>query len=168
LPEPRISLHQSALQRWWSLGLLLLAADQVLKYWVITALGFGERVFIWPIFDLTRAHNLGAAFSFLADAGGWQRWLFTAISMGVSLVLVVWLRRLPRQQWMLGLALILVLAGAVGNLLDRLLHGYVIDFISLHYQQYYFPAFNLADTVICCGAFGLLLDAWRGQPTNSS
>mgnify|MGYP003958795535 FL=1 len=166
MPEAGISLRQSALQRWSWLGLLLLVADQVLKYSIMTTFVLGESVLVWPIFDLTRVHNSGAAFSFLADASGWQRWLFTVISTGVSLVLGVWLRRLPRQQWLLGLALILVLAGAMGNLVDRLLYGYVVDFISLHYQQYYFPAFNLADSAICCGAFVLLLDAWQHSSSN--
>ena len=160
LPEAKLLLHESALQRWGWLGLLLLITDQILKHWIISNFMLGERFFVWPIFDLIRVHNPGAAFSFLADAGGWQRWLFTAISISISLVLVIWLRRLPRRQWLLGLVLILVLAGAIGNLVDRLLYGYVIDFISLHYQQYYFPAFNLADTAISFGAIGLLLDAW--------
>jgi signal peptidase II len=160
LPEAKLLLHESALQRWGWLGLLLLITDQILKHLIISNFMLGERFFAWPFFDLIRAHNPGAAFSFLADAGGWQRWLFTSISISISLVLVVWLRRLPRQRWLLGLALILVLAGAIGNLVDRMLCGYVIDFISLHYQQYYFPAFNLADAAISSGAIGLLLDAW--------
>jgi signal peptidase II len=108
---------------------------------------------------MTLAHNYGAAFSFLSNAGGWQRWLFTALSATVSVVLIVWVLRLPRRQWRTGLALALVIGGALGNLADRVQLGYVIDFIDVHYLDWHFPAFNLADSAITCGVALLLLDA---------
>jgi signal peptidase II len=110
-------------------------------------------------------HNPGAAFSFLADAGGWQRWFFTIFAVGVSVMLVVWLRKVRlTTEPILAIALALVLSGAVGNVIDRIEHGYVVDFIHVHWQQAYFPAFNIADSAITIGAILLLWDAfadWR-------
>jgi len=136
----------------------VLAADQFTKYLADEYLSYGQPVTLLPIFDLTLLYNEGAAFSLLADAGGWQRWLFIGISTLVSVVLGVWLMRLKQHEWLLGTALALVLGGALGNLYDRATLGYVIDFISLHYQAHYFPAFNLADAAITAGALLLILD----------
>jgi signal peptidase II len=115
-----------------------------------------QEVFSW--LNMTLAHNYGAAFSFLADAGGWQRWFFVVLASTVSLVLLVWLIRLPRQEWMTGLGLGLILGGAVGNLVDRFQLGYVVDFIDVHYSGWHYPAFNIADSAITCGVILLLLD----------
>ena len=114
------------------------------------------EVFSW--LNMTLAHNYGAAFSFLSDAGGWQRWFFIVLSSGVSLVLLVWLIRLPRQEWLTALGLALILGGAIGNLVDRVQLGYVVDFIDVFYKDWHYPAFNVADSAITCGVVLLLLD----------
>ena len=118
-----------------------------------------QEVFSW--LNITLAHNYGAAFSFLADAGGWQRWFFIVLAVGVSGVLLVWLLRLPRREWMTGLALGLILGGAVGNVADRIRLGYVVDFIDVHVAGWHYPAFNVADSAITCGVILLLLDMLR-------
>ncbi|MDP5070522.1 MAG: signal peptidase II, partial [Congregibacter sp.] len=110
-------------------------------------------------FNLTLHHNQGAAFSFLADAGGWQRWFFAGLALAVSAMIVFWLRDLKPRQWPLSLALALVLGGALGNLVDRILLGYVVDFISVHYQDWYFPTFNVADSAISVGAALIVVDS---------
>jgi signal peptidase II len=151
--------------RWLWLSVLLVVADQVSKGWIESRYELGEftPVFFW--LDITRLHNPGAAFSFLADAGGWQRWFFSVLAVVVSVALVVWLRSLhARRDRVLTLALALVLAGAIGNVIDRFEHGFVIDFIHVHWQQAYFPAFNIADAAITVGAIFLIYDAfadWR-------
>lgn len=108
--------------------------------------------------NMTLAHNYGAAFSFLSDAGGWQRWLFTGLASVVTVVLVVWLLRLPTNEKLTAAALSLVIGGAVGNLIDRIVNGYVVDFIDVFYQGHHWPAFNLADSAITCGVILLLVD----------
>ena len=113
-----------------------------------------------PLLNITRIHNTGAAFSFLAGAAGWQRWLFTALAITVSVALLVWLRRIDRESRVLASAVALILGGALGNLIDRLRLGHVIDFIQVHWGEHYFPAFNVADSAITVGAALLLLDAW--------
>ena len=147
----------------YGLSLFIVLLDQVSKIsmdrWLGLCLpGRCQTFEILPVFQLTVLYNQGAAFSFLADAGGWQRWFLTAVSAGVSLFLMVWLPRVPTHQVYLKLGLILVLGGAVGNLIDRAWQGYVIDFLVLHYVQYYFPAFNVAVAAISIGAVFLVLD----------
>ena len=115
------------------------------------------EVFGW--LNMTLAHNYGAAFSFLADAGGWQRWFFIALTAVVSVVLLVWLVRLPRREWVTGLGLGLILGGAIGNVADRVRLGYVVDFIDVHFRGWHYPAFNVADSAITCGVALLLIDA---------
>ncbi len=165
-PEPLLSARQSG-WRWLPIALGTLALDQLTKAWVERHFELFESVRILPVLDFTRLHNPGAAFSFLAGAGGWQRWFFTILALVVSVVLVVWLRRIPaRGQALLGVGLALILGGALGNAWDRLEHGFVIDFIHAHWQGAYFPAFNVADSAISIGAALLLLDAfaeWRRE-----
>ena len=108
--------------------------------------------------NMTLAHNYGAAFSFLSDAGGWQRWFFIILASGVSVALLIWLLRLPRKEWITGLGLALILGGAIGNLIDRIQLGYVVDFIDVFYKDWHYPAFNVADSAITCGVILLLLD----------
>ena len=115
-----------------------------------------QEVFSW--LNMTLAQNYGAAFSFLSDAGGWQRWFFTILATTVSLVLLVWLIKLPRKDWLTGLGLALILGGAIGNLVDRNRLGYVVDFIDFHIGDWHYPAFNVADSAITCGVILLLLD----------
>ncbi|EXJ10399.1 MULTISPECIES: signal peptidase II [Nitrincola] len=144
--------------RWLWITVLVIVLDLGTKYWADAALIYAQPVPILPFFDLTLLYNYGAAFSFLAGAGGWQRWFFAGIAIGMSVFLLVWLKRTPAQEWWMRLALALVLGGALGNLYDRIIHGYVVDFISLHYGGWYFPAFNLADTAITLGALLLIID----------
>ncbi len=151
--------------RWLPLSFALVLFDQWTKGWIERHYELGEYtpVFFW--LEIIRLHNPGAAFSFLADAGGWQRWFFTIFAVGVSVMLVVWLRKVRlKTEPILAIALALVLSGAVGNVIDRIEHGYVVDFIHVHWQQVYFPAFNIADSAITIGAILLLWDAfadWR-------
>lgn len=151
--------------RWLPLSFALIVFDQWTKGWIERHYELGEYtpVFFW--LDIIRLHNPGAAFSFLADAGGWQRWFFTVFAVGVSVMLVIWLRKVRlKTEPILAIALALVLSGAVGNVIDRIEHGYVVDFIHVHWQQAYFPAFNVADSAITIGAILLLWDAfadWR-------
>jgi signal peptidase II len=143
---------------WLSLGVIVL--DQISKAVVEHSLELYQSVAILPVLNITRLHNTGAAFSFLADETGWQRWLFTALAVGVSAVLIVWLRRIDRTSRVLGSAVALIIGGAIGNVIDRMRLGHVIDFIHAHWSEHYFPAFNVADSAITVGAALLLLDAW--------
>ena len=144
---------------WLGVTALVIVLDWLTKQWVSEALDLyrPQEVFSW--LNITLAHNYGAAFSFLADAGGWQRVFFIVLASVVSVVLLVWLLRLPRQEWVTGLGLALVLGGAIGNLVDRIQLGYVIDFIDVHVAGWHYPAFNVADSAITCGVVLLLLDA---------
>ena len=150
---------------WLWLSLLVFVLDQASKLWFDNNLNMYQQIVIIPdYFSWTLAYNTGAAFSFLADANGWQRWFFAAIALVVSAVLVVWLKRLKADETWLALALALVLGGALGNLFDRVVYGHVIDFILLHWQsRWYFPAFNLADSAITLGAILLALDMFKSQ-----
>ncbi|MGY0218279.1 signal peptidase II [Endozoicomonadaceae bacterium StTr2] len=150
-----------AQQKWLWLAAALILLDQVIKHWAVSAFDLYERLSILPVFDLTLAYNTGAAFSFLSDAGGWQRWFFCGIAAVVSVVLVIWIRRLKEGETWLAIALTFVLGGALGNLYDRAVLGHVVDFILLHYKGSYFPAFNIADIAINIGAFMLIVDTFR-------
>ena len=150
---------------WLWLSLLVLVIDQASKFYFENKLEMFQQIVIIPdYFSWTLAYNTGAAFSFLADSSGWQRWLFALIAIVVSAVLVVWLKRLGRNETWLAIALALVLGGALGNLYDRIALGHVIDFILVHWQnRWYFPAFNLADSAITLGAILLALDMFKPQ-----
>ena len=149
--------------RLWWLMLLVLVADQVSKQVVIANMQLFDSIDLLPFFNLTYVRNYGAAFSFLSDAGGWQRWFFTIIAVVISCVLAVWLARNNKTQLKLNLALSLVLAGAIGNLIDRSIYGYVIDFLHLYYQNWHYPAFNIADSAICIGAALLIWDSFSND-----
>lgn len=155
---------------WLWLSLLVFVVDQASKFWFDNNLSMYQQIVIIPdYFSWTLAYNTGAAFSFLADAAGWQRWFFAAIAVVVSAVLVVWLKRLkPGETW-LAVALALVLGGALGNLVDRVVFGHVVDFILLHWQQrWYFPAFNVADMAITGGAILLALDMFKSEKSGET
>ena len=147
---------------WVWLSAVVFVIDQITKYWFDNNLQMWERITVIPhVLDWTLAYNTGAAFSFLAGASGWQRWLFTLIAVVVSVVLVVWLKRLRNDTWT-AIALALILGGALGNLYDRMVLGHVVDFILVHWrQEWRFPAFNLADSAITVGAIMLALDMFR-------
>lgn len=145
---------------WLWLSVCVILLDQITKAMVISALNLYERIELLPVLDLTRLHNTGAAFSMLAQATGWQRWFFIALGLVISVVLMIWLRRLRSGETLLAVGLSLVLGGALGNVIDRVWLGHVIDFIHVHWHDAYFPAFNVADSAITIGAGCLLLDAF--------
>jgi len=146
--------------RWLWLALAVVIADQLTKALVVREFELYEVLEVLPVLELTRLHNTGAAFSMLAGASGWQRWFFIGLALVVSGGIVYWLRNLPRHSAAyLPAALALVMGGALGNVIDRVWHGYVIDFLHFHWGDAYFPAFNVADTCITIGAGLLILDA---------
>jgi signal peptidase II len=146
--------------RWLAVSLAIVIADLATKAWISAVFAYGESRAITPFFNLVLVYNKGAAFSFLADAGGWQRWFFTVLTAAISVAIVVMLRRRHAER-MLALALALVLGGALGNLYDRVTLGHVVDFVQLHAGGYYWPAFNVADSAICIGVALLLRDSLR-------
>ena len=148
--------------RWLSVSALVIVLDQLSKAWITSRFGYGEILVVLSVFNLVLVHNTGAAFSFLSDAGGMQRWLFTGIAI-VASVWIVWLLRRHSAQPLFALALSMILGGALGNLIDRIAYGHVVDFLQFHWDEHYFPAFNLADSSITCGAFLLIYDSFRGK-----
>ncbi|HWU83578.1 MAG TPA: signal peptidase II [Methylophilaceae bacterium] len=148
------------LSKWLGLSAVVLALDLYTKQLVLKAFAYGEHVTVTSFFDLVRYHNEGAAFSFLAAAGGWQRMLFSGIALIASGIIIHLLRKHATQK-LFCFALALVLGGALGNLYDRVTLGYVVDFLFFHYQQYYWPAFNVADSAISVGVVLLLIDSFK-------
>jgi len=147
---------------WFWLSLLVVILDQVTKVWISANLALYQSIVVLPFFNLTLLHNEGAAWSFLATAGGWQRWFLSGLAIVISGVLMIWLSRLKRQQRWLACALALILGGALGNVIDRVIYGYVVDFIDVYYNKaWHWPAFNIADSAISVGAVMLLIDAFR-------
>lgn len=153
---------------WLLWAAALFWADQFSKDWILQHYQLGDYTPLTGFFNIVRAHNPGAAFSFLAAAGGWQRWLFTGIAVVVSTGVAVWMARVRPTQYLLLGSLTLVLGGALGNLVDRLRFGYVVDFISVHLGDHYFPAFNVADSAITIGAILLVLDMYLHPHHHSS
>ena len=151
---------------WLALAAVLIALDLWTKHLASTHLVLFEAVEVLPWLNWRLAHNTGAAFSFLAQAGGWQRWFFTGLALVVSVVLIIWISRLRRDEWLVASALALVLAGALGNAIDRVCLGYVVDFIDVHAGGHHWPAFNVADSAITCGIILLLIDAVRETLAN--
>jgi signal peptidase II len=150
------------LKRWLGLAALVIVLDQLSKAVINSHFVFGESVAVTSFFNLVLAHNTGAAFSFLSDAGGLQRWLFSAIAI-VASVWIVWLLRKHQTQKLFSFALAFILGGALGNLIDRIAYGYVVDFLDFHWGGYHFAAFNLADSAITCGAALLIWDSFKGK-----
>jgi signal peptidase II len=148
------------LSQWLLIAALIIVADQVTKVLIIGAFQLGDVHPVTGFFNLVRAHNYGAAFSFLHGASGWQRWFFLGIGIAAT-VFIVWMLRRHCHQRLFCWALTLILGGAVGNVIDRAIHGYVVDFIQLHASRWYFPAFNIADSAITIGAILLILDELR-------
>ena len=146
--------------KWLWLSVLVLVLDQASKLVVAAQMDLYQSIPITPFFSLTHVHNTGAAFSFLSQAGGWQRWFFAALAMAVSIVLGLWLKRLKAYETLLAVALALILGGAVGNLIDRLAYGYVIDFLDFYYRDWHWPAFNVADSAICIGVALMLAESF--------
>lgn len=154
--------------KWLWLSLLVIVLDQLTKYMASSLLTYYKPLAVMPMFNLTLMHNTGAAFSFLNDAGGWQRWFFTIIALGVSVFLTLWLKRLTAQEKLQAIALALILGGAIGNVIDRIWLGYVIDFLDVYYQNWHFPAFNIADSAITIGAVLIIYDSFFGTAKKAS
>lgn len=142
---------------WLGLALLLFLVDQFTKVLILGAYALGDSTYVTSFFNIVRVHNPGAAFSFLASASGWQRWFFTALGIGAA-IFIVWLLRSHSNQRLFAFSMACLLGGAVGNVVDRVLYGYVVDFVQLHYAGWAFPAFNVADAAITAGAIGMILD----------
>ena len=146
--------------KWLGLSLLAVSLDQSTKLWVSGSMQLYESIHIMSGVNLTYVHNTGAAFSFLSEAGGWQRWFFAALAIIISTVIAIWLSRLEIHETLLGVALSLVLGGAIGNLIDRLAYGYVIDFLDVYIPSWHWPAFNIADSAITLGVVLMLLESF--------
>ena len=145
------------LSHWFAFSIVLVLIDQISKLWIVGSYQLGESHAITSFFNVVRVHNQGAAFSFLADASGWQRWFFTALGVSAA-ILIIWMLKNHPGQRLFCLALACILGGAVGNVIDRVLYGYVVDFLDFHWLGLHFPAFNVADSAISLGAGGLILD----------
>jgi len=148
---------------WLGLSLVVFIADLATKYFASLYLDYGVPVPVVPYFNLTLLHNTGAAFSFLASESGWQRWFFSGLAVIVSIALIRWLTTVTHDRW-LAAAIALVLGGAIGNLYDRVTLGYVVDFLHFYWNDYHFPAFNIADSAISIGAGLMILDLFRHKP----
>ena len=146
--------------KWLGLSLLAVLLDQITKLWVAHDMQLFQSIEILPYVRLTYVHNTGAAFSFLSEAGGWQRWFFAALALVIGSVIAVWLTRLKAHETLMAVSLSLVLGGAIGNLIDRLAYGYVIDFLDVYYQTWHWPAFNIADSAITLGVILMLLESF--------
>ncbi|MGR9046593.1 MAG: signal peptidase II [Gammaproteobacteria bacterium] len=154
--------------KWLWLSFIALVLDQASKLTVASTMRLYESIQIAPFFNLTYVHNTGAAFSFLSEAGGWQRWFFAALAFLISLVITAWLARLKQHETLLAVSLALVLGGAVGNLIDRLAYGYVIDFLDVYYRSWHWPAFNIADSAITVGVGLMLLESFGSSKSKSA
>jgi signal peptidase II len=146
--------------KWLWLSLLALVLDQSSKLIVDSSVQLYQSIPILPFFKITYLHNTGAAFSFLSEAGGWQRWFFAGLALVISIIITVWLSRLQKHETLLAIALSLILGGAVGNLIDRLVYGYVIDFLDVYYGTWHWPAFNIADSAITLGVMLMLAESF--------
>ena len=155
--RPFSAKSQPGLLLWLGLATVVLLADQFTKILILGHYQLGDSTVVTAFFNVVRVHNAGAAFSFLSDASGWQRWLFVGIG-AVAMVLILWMLRSNPTQRLFSAALALILGGAMGNVLDRLLYGYVVDFIDMHWAGWHFPAFNVADSAISLGAAALIVD----------
>lgn len=160
---PMLNIFTQTGWRFLWLSAVVLVSDQYTKALVLENIELYQAIQILPFFNLTHVYNYGAAFSFLHDAGGWQRWLFTIIAFVVSALMLWWLRQTNQKQIILPVAFSLIIGGAIGNAYDRLVYGYVIDFLVLYYQDWYWPVFNVADSAICIGAILLIIDMFKNK-----
>ncbi|TAN65921.1 MAG: lipoprotein signal peptidase [Methylobacter sp.] len=161
-------MRDKVMLKWLWLSLLAVILDQASKLAIAGSMQLYESIQIMPFFKLTYVHNPGAAFSFLSEAGGWQRWFFAGLALVIGAVIAVWLARLKKHETLLAVALALVLGGAVGNLIDRLAYGYVIDFLDVYYESWHWPAFNIADSAITLGVMLMLAESFGvGRPKQS-
>lgn len=163
------ALKQTGL-RWLWLAALIFIADIAIKLVVMDNMGYGwaNRIEVLPFFNLLYVHNYGAAFSFLGDQDGWQRWFFTAIAVAVCGMLMLWMKRLPHDDKWNNIAYALIIGGALGNVFDRVVHGFVVDYLDFFVGTYHWPAFNLADSAICVGAVMVILDGFMTKNSESA
>ena len=157
MAKTTFSKTPGAMLPWLGLALIIFIADQLTKVLILGYYQLGDATYVTSFFNVVRVHNSGAAFSFLANAGGWQRWFFTGIGIAAT-IFIVWMLRAHAGQKLFSFALSCILGGAVGNVVDRLLNGYVVDFLDFHYAGWHFPSFNIADAAITVGAICLILD----------
>lgn len=157
-----LSWKESGL-RWYWVAVMVFIADQLSKIWVIDNFDLYESVQLLPFFNFTYVRNYGAAFSFLSEAGGWQRWFFAFIAIGFSALLTYWLRKQSSSLWRTNLSYTLIIGGAIGNLVDRLMHGFVVDFLDFYYKTSHYPAFNIADSAIFVGAVLMIIEAFKPE-----
>ena len=155
--NPPMNTQQQTTWLWLSLIVILL--DQLSKQWIEATFQLYQSMAVFPGFNLILVYNEGAAFSFLSDQGGWQRWFFVILAIAFSIGLIIWLLRLSEQEKWISAAIALILGGAVGNVIDRILFGHVIDFLDVYYDKWHFPAFNIADSAISLGVGLILIDA---------
>ena len=153
-------MRNFSMLKWLGLSLFAILLDQGTKLAIDSSMKLYQSIPVLPFFKLTYVHNTGAAFSFLSEAGGWQRWFFAGLALAISCGIAVWLARLKQHETLLAVALSLVLGGAIGNLIDRLAYGYVIDFLDVYYQTWHWPAFNIADSAITLGVILMLLESF--------
>lgn len=151
--------------RWLWVSFVVIVLDQITKYLAESQLELYQSIAVTPFFNLTLAYNTGAAFSMFAHHSGWQRWALSAVAIAASVMLFTWLRQLKKEERWQSCAIVLVLGGAIGNLIDRLLHGHVIDFLDFYWQSYHYPAFNVADSAITVGAIMLALTLFGFKKT---
>lgn len=154
------SRASGSLLPWLAIAVIVILLDQITKVIIVGTMQLGDGHLVTSFFNIVRVHNTGAAFSFLAKAAGWQRWFFIGLGLAAA-VLIIWMLKRHSGQRMFSWALALVLGGAVGNVIDRVVHGYVVDFLDFHWSGYHFPAFNVADSAITVGAALLILDELR-------
>ena len=157
VPMPKSKTTFQGMLPWLILAIIIILADQFTKTLIVGYYKLGDSTPVTSFFNIVRAHNTGAAFSFLAGAGGWQRWFFTGIG-AVATIFILWMLRSHYAQKLFAFALACILGGAIGNVIDRLIHGYVVDFLDFFYGTWHFPAFNVADSAITIGACCLILD----------
>lgn len=163
-----LDLFKSTGFRFLWISALVFVFDQWSKFAIVDAMSLYESFQLTPFFNLTYVHNYGAAFSFLYDAGGWQRYFLSAVALGVSALILWWLKQVNKEQILLPVAFSFILGGALGNVFDRILHGYVIDFLDFYYGTYHWPAFNVADSAIFIGAVLLIIDMFKNKEEKTS
>ncbi len=161
-------IKTNKLSQWAWITLLVIILDQATKILADFYLNYHQPVAIVPLFNFTLMYNKGAAFSFLSNAGGWQRWFFITLSFVISIVLYVWIGKLRSDQKLQTISLAMILGGAIGNLIDRSIYGHVIDFLDVYYQQHHWPAFNIADSAISIGAVLLIFDSFKNPHEKNS
>lgn len=148
------------MMKWLWLSVLAFILDQLSKIWIDSNMSLYQSISVLPGFNITYVHNYGAAFSLLSEAGGWQRWFFAVLAATISIGIIVWIKKLQQHETLSAISLSLILGGAIGNLVDRVMYGYVIDFFDVYYQTWHWPVFNIADSAITVGVVVMLYESF--------